>query len=383
MKYFVAVSNLPTSPKVGKLQDALTKWFLKYDFAPLGVALGKTGSRTSGMAIVSFASLDEAAKAQNNLNGKMLDKKHKLEIRMIPVKTTACEIDFEPRSAVWSFSIGGKPVSPNEAYAAYRKKDTRFAVSKTCFDSLPVEMKREISSYIPLLITSKSGVEVVDRHTTEAVSKPMRKRRKDANANLYNSIGLLRTNPELAIRRVKQGIRDADPNVVVPPWVSKPRTVSVYIEEEMGANVSHLERTNILLQVVLDKFRDDYESPAWDDIDLQAPLEERNAVDTARHEIIKVLLDNGANFDEVTVDAAMAMRDLATVTELALRNDRRDLSQRIDRAQFFDESALYLQEYQGQGKYTFQEINGTVEDTFDELMRVIDSEPQPFEIYPS
>jgi len=380
-QFLVEVHDLPiaTHAKVPKLRKALLNFFTRHDFTPVATLFrathpGTKHGKTNGKAMVAFASRIEAAEAVAKLNHKYLMPKGKANKLRVKEDRSPPGIDlaWNPRTGQWLLTQDGKQITPDKAYAGYMNKDTRFRVVGATFDSLPEEIKREMSAYLPLDVT---GMGAVDTHTHGSVTKEMRKRSDIANAKVYEAIGLLRTNPDRALRLVRQHIGDADPNASVPPWVSKPRpNLSVVQGHSIPLNLDHLESANILLQVILDKFRHGYDEEIWDHIDVQQPIAERSKVDTARYEIIKLLLENGAIFDEETIDAAFSMHDLATILELERRSpiettDGRCTltsspwairSPKMKHADFWDEKRLYYQEYQGQGEYEFQEINGKV-----------------------
>lgn len=144
----------------------------------------------------------------------------------------------------------------------------------------------------------------------------------------------------------------------MPPWVSEPHTV--------GVNLDPLRKKNILLQIVLDKFSNRDEFDIYDNFDnredyIVPPNAKRNIVDTARNNIIKLLLENGAIFDEETIDTAFGMRDWATVQELEKKwrsPFNTSWNNFWHRDRLSNENARL-------GRYCYQEINGEVTDTYE------------------
>ena len=407
----VEVRGLPiASQKLEyKLTNALTMFFTRHGFTPVDIwfyhsprhpARPKDLGPTNGTAIVALSSRMEVAYAIAKLNNKYLmpaGKANKLRVaapgrralqHRIP---SSVNIAFNPQTGLWSFTKDGKSIKVAKAYTDYLDKNTIFTVEGATFDSLPEELKRDISAYIPLNVigvhmqrphvvpwatvdevnyfNSENRMHVVDKHTAASLRPAMIKRRAIADEKLYKAVGLLRTEPDEALRLVKKHIKDANPNASVLPWLE---------------NIDNLGKTNILLRIILDKFRPYYgqEAPANFEVGVlagggPARRAERNKVDTARHEIIKILLDNGAIFNEETIDAAFTMRDLGTALELERRQHygyyKGPLLQYGD---FWNRGRMEKPEYQGQGRYFKQSINGEVKnsDYFEEQM----GDPYPF-----
>lgn len=172
----------------------------------------------------------------------------------------------------------------------------------------------------------------VDKHTSASVTKVMRLM---LGAELYEAIGLLETNPSLALFRVKGCIRGADVNAMVRPWRSR-----------------SVGRATLLTHLIGHKFRPDHSSKK--EIteghlrylgDVKVNL--WKAVDKNRHEIIKLFISNGATIDQNIVDLALNMLDYYTVQLLDDALDARGLDldmdgQRIDiRSTIFDRGYAY------------------------------------------
>uniref|UniRef100_A0A6C0K998 Ankyrin repeat protein n=1 Tax=viral metagenome TaxID=1070528 RepID=A0A6C0K998_9ZZZZ len=147
--------------------------------------------------------------------------------------------------------------------------------------------------------------------------------REIAGTKLYEAIGLLETYPLLALHCVKEHVGNADVNALVPPW-----------------DDCYADSATILNQLIGHTFRP---RSTWKEIDEEHRLYVGDKklslwkdVDKNRHEIIKLLLNNGATINQDTVDVALNMMDYWTRNLLSDVAETRELDldlldgQRVD-----------------------------------------------------
>lgn len=255
----------------------------------------------------------------------------------------------------------GKRVSADDAYTYYTQGDMfKFGTNLT---GLPADMVNKIANLLPP--KTAGGLAAIDKATDVKMKGTMKHRKGivDAGAVLHKAIGLMRTNPEKALKRVelilKEGYKGKKPdlNAKVKPWrnTGKPQSLNLLTQvvahkfrgEFVHAYMPEDGDSNIPIPIV-ERYNGDF-----DEVD--QPVDERKLVDTSRYMIIKALLAKGATFDRHTVNMALSMKDAFTAVELFNKN-----AQRPQKSQIKDFWTIKNKVDLRETSYNFQEIDDWV-----------------------